>query len=123
MHVAIREQEKMPVYLEKQAQIGALLFDKAFTEVLAEYSNYRKVFSAENAAELLENTGMNEYAIKSEKDKQPSFGQIYSQDLVELKTLKTYIKINLANSFIRPFKSLVEAPFQFDKKSYRSLRL
>ena len=50
--------------------------------------------------ELLENTGMNEYAIKLKKDEQLLFGLIYSLKLVELETLKTYIKTNLANGFI-----------------------
>ena len=67
--MAIREQEKMPMHSEKQAQVGALLFDKAFTKVPVEYSNYSNIFSAENAAEFLKNTGMNEYAIKLEKSK------------------------------------------------------
>ena len=63
VHIAIREQEKMPMHSKRQAQVGALLFDKTSTEVLAEYSNYSNVFLAENAAELPENTGLNENAI------------------------------------------------------------
>ena len=59
----------MPVHFEKQAQVGALLFDKVFAEVLVEYLNYSNVFSAENAAELSENTRMNKYTIKLKKDK------------------------------------------------------
>ena len=65
----------MPVHAEKQAQIqdrtqvGALLFDEAPTEIPVEYSNYSDVFSAENAAELPENTGMNEHAIELEEGK------------------------------------------------------
>ena len=43
---------------------------------------------------------MNKNAIKLEEDKQPPFDLIYSLGLVELETLKTYIKINLANNFI-----------------------
>ena len=35
--------------------------------------------------------------------------------------LKTYIKINLANGFIRPSKSFVCAPILFDQKPNRSL--
>ena len=100
VHVAIREREEMPVHSERQAQVGALLFDKAPTEVPAEYSDYSNVFSAENVAELPENTGMNEYAIELEECKQPPFGPIYILGLVELETLKTYIKTNLANGFI-----------------------
>ena len=37
--------------------------------------------------------------------------------------LKTYIKNNLANSTIRPFKSLTKAIMFFDKKPNRSLKL
>ena len=96
----------MPVYAEKQAQIqdgaqfGALLFDKTLTEVSVKCSDYSNVFSAENAAKLPENTGMNEHAIELEEGKQPPFGPIYSLGSVELQTLKTYIKTNLANGFI-----------------------
>ena len=67
VHVAILEQEKMPVYFERQDQVGALLFDEALTKVLAEYSDYINIFSAKNAAELPENTGINEHAIKLEE--------------------------------------------------------
>ena len=111
------------MHSKKQAQIGALLFNKAPTKVPAEYSKYSNVFSAENAAELLENTRMNEHAIKLEEDKQLPFGPIYSLRPVELEILKTYIKINLANGFIRPSKSPTGAPILFNRKPNRSLRL
>ena len=78
---------------------------------------------AENAVELLENTEINEHAIKLEEDKQPPFGPIYSLGPVELETLKTYIKINLANGFIRPSKSPAGAPILFDRKPDGSLHL
>ena len=111
------------MHFKKQAQVGALLFDKAFIEVLAEYSNYSNVFSIENAVKLLENTKINKYAIKLEKDNQPLFGPIYSLKLVELKTLKTYIKTNLVNGFIQLSKSLVKVFIFFIKKPDRSLCL
>ena len=60
----------MLVYSEKQAQVGALLFDEVFTKILAKYSNNSNIFSAENVAKLPENTGINEYAIKLEESKQ-----------------------------------------------------
>ena len=123
VHVAIREREEMTVDPGRKAQIGALLFDEAPTEVPAEYSDYSDVFSAENAAELPENTGMNKHAIELEEGKQPPFGPIYSLEPVELETLKTYIKTNVANGFIRPSKSPAGAPILFDKKPERSLRL
>ena len=123
VHMAIRGQEEMPVHSKRQAQVGALLFDKAPTKVLAEYSDYSDVFSVENAAELPENTGINEHAIELEEGKQPPFGPIYSLGPVELETLKTYIETNLANGFIRPSKSPAGAPILFDRKPDRSLRL
>ena len=127
VHVIIREQEEMAMdpgkKAQNKAQVGALLFDKVLTEVLAEYSDYSNFFSVENAAELPENTRMNEHAIKLEEGKQPLFGPIYSLGPVELETLKIYIKTNLANGFIRPSKSPARAPILFDRKPDRSLRL
>ena len=113
----------MPVHSKKQAQVRALLFNKASIEVPAEYSDYSDVFSVENVAKLLENTRMNEHVIKLEEDKQPLFGPIYSLRPVELETLKIYIKTNLANGFIRLSKSPAGAPIFFDRKPDRSLRL
>ena len=139
MHVAIKEQKEMPVHSERQAQIktkvyidaqgqsGAqvevLLFNKAPIEIPTEYSDYSNVFSTENATELLENTGINEHAIKLEEDKQPSFGPIYSLGLVEWETLKTYIKTILANSFIHHSISSKGAPILFDRKQDASFCL
>ena len=71
VHVAIQKWEKMAINPNKKpqikaqskdqskAQVGALIFDKAPTEVLVKYSNYNNVFSVENIIELPENTGMN----------------------------------------------------------------
>ena len=53
-----------------------------------------------NVIKLSENSRVNEYIIKLEKDKQPSFGLIYSLELVKLEILKIYIKTNLINGFI-----------------------
>ena len=137
MHVAIRESEEMPmnpdkktqikaqsgVQMQDRAQVEALLFDKAPTEVPAKYSDYIDVFSTENGAELRENTRINEHTIELEEGKQPPFGPIYSLGPVELETLKTYIKTNLANNFIRLSKSPARASILFDRKPDGSLRL
>ena len=64
---------------------------------------------------------MNDYIIKLEEGKQPLFSLIYSLGLVELETLKTYIKINLTNDFIWPFKSPTQAPILFDRKPDKNL--
>ena len=85
VYMAIRKQEEMTIDPKRKAQIeaeigaksgaqsrvqvGALNFNKAPTEVLAKYSDYSDVFLVEKAVELLENTGMNEHAIKLEEDK------------------------------------------------------
>ena len=135
MHMAIRKQKEMAMDPDKKAQIkaqskaqsgaqiGAIVFNKTPTEVSAEYSNYSNVFSAENVAELPENTGMNEHTIKLEEGKQPPFGPIYSLGPVELETLKTYIETNLVNGFIHPFKSPTGVSILFNRKSDGSLCL
>ena len=66
---------------------------------------------------------MSDYAIELEKGKLPLFGSIYSLGPVELEVLKTYIKTNLANDFIRLFKSLTRAPILFNRKLDESLCL
>ena len=89
VHITIWERKKMPMHLEKQTKVRALLFDKAPTEVPAKYSNYNNVFLAKNAAELSENIGMNEYAIELEEGKQAPFRPIYSLGQIEFEMLKT----------------------------------
>lgn len=73
--------------------------------------------------ELLENTKTNKHVIELIKGKKPLYRQIYSFILIELKTLKLYIKIHLQTGFIRPTKSPVGAPILFHKKSDHCLRL
>ena len=87
---------------------------------MVEYFDYSNIFLAENTIKLSENTGINEYTIKLEEDKQLFFRLIYSLGLIKLETLKTYIKTKLVNSFIQLFKSPVRTPILFDKKSDRS---
>ena len=108
---------------QNRSQIRTLIFNKTLIEIPAEYSNYNGIFLAENATELPENTGINKHAIELEEGKQSLFGPIYSLGPVELETLKTYIKTNLANGFIRPSKSPSRASILFDQKPDRSLRL
>ena len=78
----------------------ALLLVKKVT-IPAEYVNFADMFSEESAYLFLEQTGVNEHALKLEDGKQPPYGPIYSLGVVELKTLKTYIETNLANGFIK----------------------
>ena len=76
----------------------------------------------EYVAEFLENIKIKKYAIELEEGKQPPFGPIYSLEPVELEILKTYIKINLAISFIRSSKSSVGASILLDRKLNGSFR-
>lgn len=50
--------------------------------------------------ELSENKSINEYAIKLKERKQLLYRPIYSPSLVELDTLKTYIKTYFKTGFI-----------------------
>ena len=91
------------MYLLKKAQITQLKADKASIKVLSKYADFADIFLPKLTIELLKHMKINDYAIKLLDDWQPSYGSIYSLEPVELKTLKTYIKNNLANSFIRLF--------------------
>ena len=106
----------MPIYLEKQAQIKVLLFNKAFISIIAKYLNYNNVFLVKNIVKLLKYIRMNDYVIKSEKSKQSLFKPIYSLKIIKLEILKTYIEINLANSFIWLFKFLIKIFIFFQLK-------
>ena len=109
------------IHLDRKAQI-AFLFTKK-VKISDEYSDFTDVFSEEKALVLPECTKLNEYAINLEDSKQPPYGLIYSLDLEELETLKTYIETHLKIGFIRPSKSPAGAPILFDKKPDGSLRL
>ena len=73
--------------------------------------------------ELLENSSLNEHAIKLIKGKQPPYGLIYALSSVELKILKTYIKTHLKTGFIRPSRFPTSAFIFFDTKIDQSLCL
>ena len=73
--------------------------------------------------ELPKNIGIKEHTIELQDGKQPLYRPIYSLELVELKTLKTYIETYLKTGFIQPFKSSANALILFDKKPNDSLWL
>ena len=101
----------------------ALLLVKKVT-VLTKYSDFANVFLKKSANVLLEQTKVNKPAIKLEKYKQPPYEPIYSLGPpVELKTLKSYIKTNLASSFIRALELLASALILFVRKPNGSLCL
>ena len=73
--------------------------------------------------ELLENTGINEYAIELVKGKQSPYSPIYSLGSIELEMLKAYIKTYLKTRFIRLSKLPKGIPIFLNKKLVGSLYL
>ena len=112
VHVASLD---LGIHPDREAQIASLLTEEV--KIPDKYSDFADVFSEEKALVLPECTDINEHAIKLEDDKQPPYGLIYGLRLVELVTLKIYIKTHLKTGFIRPSKFPANAPILFDKKS------
>lgn len=78
--------------------------------------NCVEVIFLELAMELPEHREMNNHTIHLIEGKQPPYERIYSLESLELKSLKTYIKSSLANSFIRLFKSVLSVSILFVQK-------
>ena len=66
--------------------------------------------------ELPKYTRINNHFINLLDNKKPLYGLIYSPRPLVLKMLKTYIKVNLGNWFIRSSKSLADASILFIEK-------
>ena len=115
--------QEVDVHPSYRPQIAALVTNKALTTIPTKYSNFADIFFSELASELPEHTKINDHAIELVDDWQSPYGPIYSLGPVELETLKTYIEINLANGFIRLFKSPAGTPILFDKKTNSSFQL
>ena len=112
------------VHISWRPWISGLIAKDAPTKVSAKYSDFTDVFSLVLASELSKHTGINDHAIELvDGCQQPSYGPIYSVELVELDTLKAFIKTNLANGFIKPSKSPADALILFDWKLNGFLRL
>lgn len=72
---------------------------------------------------LPKNISINKHTIELVKGKQLPYGSIYALSLVELETLKTYIKIHLKTEFIWQSKSSTDALILLNKKLNGSLHL
>ena len=88
----------MSIYPTRKTQIALVLAEEV--KIPAKYSDFTNVFSEDKALVLPKLTKLNQHAIKLQDDKQQPYRPIYSLRPVEIKTLKTYIKTNLANGFI-----------------------
>ena len=111
----------MPIYSSYQAQVTSLTNKE--TRIPTKYSEFSNVFSSDSILELLDYTGINNHPINLLDNKQLPYSPIYNLGPLELKTLKTYIKANLASNFIRRFKSPTVASILFVRKKNSNLRL
>ena len=89
--------------------------------ILFEYADIADNFSKNLTVEFSKYTRINDHIINLIKGKQLAHRLIYALKLIELEILKTYIKTNLTNNFIRSFKSPVSPPIFFVKKDNGSL--
>ena len=111
----------MSIHSAWKAQI-ALLITKEVT-IPAKYSDFADIFLKKSAEMLSKCTGINKHPIKLKEVKYLPYRLIYSLDPVKLKTMKSYIKTNLANGFIQLLKSPAGVPILFVYKPDGNLRL
>lgn len=94
---------KISIHPACKAQIVLLLAQKI--NVPKEYADFSDVFYKKSAAVLPNCSNISKHTMDLQPGKQPLYRPIYSLNSVTLKTLKTYIKANFANRFIRSSKS------------------
>ena len=115
------EPTTMLIHFSYHAQVVMLTSEE--TGIPVEYSDFFDVFSSDSAVELSKHTGINNHPINLLDNKQLPYSLIYSLGPVELETLKTYIKANLASGFIRSSISPASALILFVQKKDGSLHL
>ena len=121
---ALSDSSLLDLHPSHRPQISGLIAEEAPTKISAKFSDFADIFSPNLASELSKHTGINDSTIELvDGYQQPPYGPIYSLKPIELKTLKAYIETNLANGFIRPFKSPANTPILFDRKSDSFLQL
>lgn len=86
-----------------------LLLEVEEVTILSKYTDYTNIFFPNFATELSEYININDHPINQINNKQPPYSPIYSLEPMKLKILKTYIKTNLANGFIRLSKLFTNA--------------
>lgn len=111
----------LKIHLFCRVQKAFLKTNETFIAILANYINFISVLSLDLSVELLNYTIIKNYTFELIDDKQPSYELIYNLELIELEILKTYIKTNLANNFIKPFKFPINASILFIWKINNSL--
>ena len=114
---------KLNIYPFCKPQVSNLINKEAPTKVPAKYLNFTDLFFSDLAFKLPKYIRINNHAIKLVNGQKLLYKPIYSQEPVELETLKAYIKTNLVNRFIRPSKSPAGALILFEWKLDSFFRL
>ena len=96
--------------------------DPDLTKIPAEYHEFAKVFSKEEADKLPEHRHY-DHTIPLQEGTTPPFGPIYNLAPAELEVLRKYVDDNLRKQFIRHSQSPAAAPILFVKKPDGTLRL
>ena len=96
--------------------------DPDLTKIPAEYHEFAKVFSKEEADKLPEHCHY-DHTIPLQEGTTPPFGPIYNLAPAELEVLRKYVDDNLRKQFIRHSQSPAAAPILFVKKPDGTLRL
>lgn len=109
------------VYPSQKTLIAGLEVEKV--TVPMEYLNFTNVFSFNFTAKLSEHSKINNHLINLKQGKQSLYRPIYSLKPMKLKTLKIYIKTNLASNFIRLSKSPAGISIRFVYKKNNNLWL
>lgn len=78
------------------------------------YLDYANAFRLDLAMDLIKHTEIHNYSFNLIEGKEPSHSPIYSLGLVELETLKTYIKTHFKTSFIYSSKFIANIPILFN---------
>lgn len=99
------------IYLAQKAEIALLLVKKVI--ILVKYADFLDVLSKESTAMLFACTDINDYTINLEPCKLSLYEDIYDLSLVELETLKTFIKTNPTNGLFNLPNLLYELSFFF----------
>lgn len=111
------------VHLSKKAQLAYLKTVVAFIKVFKKYTDFAEIFSLNLDIKLFKYISIYNYTINLVDNKHLLYNLIYKLDQIELKTLKAYIKNNLANSFFKHSKCLIRTSIFFKQNLNRSLKL
>lgn len=107
----------------QRVQITLLKVNETSISLLLKYIDFVNLIFKYLAFELPKYIGITNNAIKPITEQQSTYELIYSLELIELETLKTYIKTILANGLIRLSKFSAGAIYLFIKKPDRSFQL